>query len=267
VESGSPGWRAAASSVEAALRAGDPVLVLGEPGTGRFTLLSALHGLTHETGRTVPVEAEDIEAAPEEVAGRLLRPGPQPVLHVLRDIDRLSREAVDALVTTLANAPDAPPALAATASEAGRAGSFHQPLLAIFRASATVPPLRNRSSDLPALVAALLTDLAPHRDVRLSRDALRLVGRYSWPGNVRQLEEALACALRRRPVGCIEAQDLPAFCQSVPRSSLRPVDEIERDAIVAALREAGGNRVAAAVALGLARSTLYRKIHQYGITV
>jgi transcriptional regulator of acetoin/glycerol metabolism len=47
---------------------------------------------------------------------------------------------------------------------------------------------------------------------------------------------------------------------------LRPVDQAERDTIVAALRESAGNRVAAAAALGLARSTLYRKIAQYGIS-
>ena len=63
----------------------------------------------------------------------------------------------------------------------------------------------------------------------------------------------------------IEAADLPASCQSTPRSTLRPVDEVERDAIVAAIRDAGGNRKAAAAALGLARSTLYRKIRQYGL--
>ncbi|WP_214371062.1 sigma-54-dependent Fis family transcriptional regulator [Pseudonocardia sp. H11422] len=267
VESNCPAWRTAASTVRAAVRAGDPVLVLGEPGTGRFTLLSELYRLAHDTGRAVPVEAADVEAAPQEVAARLLRPGPRPVLHVLRDVDRLSREAVDVLVTALGSAPDAARTVAATAAEACRTDSPHHPLLAVFRASATVPPLRNRSSDLAALATALLSDLAPHRDVRLSREALRLVGRYRWPGNVRELEEALASALRRRPVGCIEAQDLPAFCQSTPRSSLRPVDEIERDAIVTALRETGGNRVAAAATLGLARSTLYRKIRQYGITV
>jgi transcriptional regulator of acetoin/glycerol metabolism len=130
-----------------------------------------------------------------------------------------------------------------------------------------VPPLRHRGADLAALAAGLLADLAPHRDVRLSQEALRLLGSYCWPGNVGQLREALAAALTRRPVGVIQVADLPAFCQSSPRSALRPVDEIERDAIVTALRGANGTRVAAAAALGLARSTLYRKIRQYGITV
>lgn len=264
---GSPAWRAAASATEAALRAAHPVLVLGEPGTGRFTLLAQTHRLVHGRGRAVAVTPDEVEAAPGDVAARMLRTGPEPVLHVLREIDRLSPLAVDVLVTALGRVPRGCPAFAATASDPTAAGAAHPSLLPLFRASATVPPLRNRGADLTDLAAELLADLAPHRDVRLSREALRLLGRYRWPGNVRQLADAIGAALARRPVGAIEARDLPAFCQSAPRSALRPVDEIERDAVVAALRDAGGNRVAAAAALGFARSTLYRKIRQYGITI
>src|SRR5690606_21561693 len=180
-------------------------------------------------------------------------------LYVLPDLDRVPAAAVD----TLAAAPGGGvPPVAATAAQPAHGG-----LLAVMRTSATVPPLRARTGDLPALARALLAELAPRRDVRLSRAALRLLGRYDWPGNVAQLRDALASALRRRPVGCIGPADLPEFCQSAPRTALRPVDRAERDAIVSALRTAGGNRVAAAAALGLARSTLYRKIRQYGITV
>ncbi|QYN39192.1 Fis family transcriptional regulator [Pseudonocardia sp. DSM 110487] len=258
-ESGSPAWRVASAAVGRALRAGSAVLVIGEPGSGRFTLLSERYRHIHETGRVVGIEAEQVEAAPMDVAAAILRPEPSPALPVLRDVDRLSGAAMDALLAALG---DDVPSIAATAAE-----PTHDALLTLFGTSATVPPLRNRSGDLPALVDALLAGLAAHRDVRLSREALRLLSRYDWPGNVRQLRDALASALRRRPVGRIEAADLPAFCQSAPRSSLRPVDQAERDAIVNALRDAGGNRVAAAAALGLARSTLYRKIRQYRITV
>jgi transcriptional regulator of acetoin/glycerol metabolism len=142
----------------------------------------------------------------------------------------------------------------------------HRSLLAVLRGCVTVPPLRHRTADLPGLARGLLDELAPHRDVRLSAEAVRLLSRYRWPGNVRELREVLAAAVARRPVGVIEVQDLPAHCQSTPRSALRPVDEIERDAIVSALRTAAGNRKAAAAALGIARSTMYRKIRQYGIT-
>jgi len=266
-ESSSPAWRAAAASVADALQAAAPVLVIGEPGTGRFTLLSALHRLTHPAGRTVAIEPEQVEAAPADVAARLRWSGPRPVLPVLRDVDRVSGEAVDALRTALADRADGPLPIAATVAEPAPTGPVHAALLAVFRTSATLPPLRHRTGDLPALVDTMLAELAPERDVRLSREALRTVGRYAWPGNVRQLKDALASALQRRPVGGIAAADLPEFCQSAPRSSLRPVDRAERDAIVGALRDAGGNRMAAAAALGLARSTLYRKIRQYGITV
>jgi sigma-54 dependent transcriptional regulator, acetoin dehydrogenase operon transcriptional activator AcoR len=258
-ESGSPAWRAASSAVAWALRAGAAVLVIGEPGSGRFTLLSELYRRNHEAGRAVGIEAEQVEAAPADVATAILRPESSSVLPVLRDVDRLPGAAVDALLDALGRRV---PFMAATA-----AAPTYDALLALFGTSATVPPLRNRSGDLPALVDDLLVELAPQRDVRLSREALRMLGRYDWPGNVRQLRDALASALRRRPVGRIEAADLPEFCQSTPRSSLRPVDQAERDAIVNALRESGGNRVAAAAALCLARSTLYRKIRQYGITI
>lgn len=258
---GSPGWRAAATTVGRAVENGEPVLVIGEPGTGRFTLLAQLYRQAHGSGRAVAIEPEQLEAAPADVAVRILRPGPPEVLPVLRDVDRLSSAAVAEFLDALGG--DAP-LVAATATESA---PVHDALLPLFHTSATVPPLRHRSHDLPGLVDALLSDLAPHREVRLSPEARRLVGRYDWPGNVRQLRDALAAALRRRPVGRIEAADLPESCQSTPRGPLRPVDLAERDAIVSALRDAGGNRMAAAGALGLARSTLYRKIRQYGITV
>jgi len=177
---------------------------------------------------------------------------------VLRDLDLWDRAVAAAAVDALDGARVR---LAATVADPALAGP-----LARFGHSVTVPPLRNRSGDLPALVAELLAELAPGRDARLSAEAMRTLARYGWPGNVRQLRDALDVALRRRPVGVLEAADLPEFCQSAPRATLRAVDLAERDAIVQALRESGNNRVAAAAALGLARSTLYRKIAQYGIT-
>lgn len=258
-ENGCPAWRAAWATADKALRADDAVLVIGEPGTGRFTLLSHAYRQARK-GRVVAVEAADVESGAEDVAR--IRCEPNPALVVLRDIDRLSEAAAARLLTVIIGGPDTRPSIAATA-----AGPADGELLTLFQTSVTVPPLRNRASDLPALAAALLAELAPQRRVGLSPEAQRLLQRYGWPGNLRQLREALEFALRRRPVGRIEVADLPAFCQSNPRVALRPVDEVERDAIVTALRDARGNRVAAAAALGLARSSLYRKIRQYGITV
>ena len=96
---------------------------------------------------------------------------------------------------------------------------------------------------------------------------MRILARQPWPGNVAQLATALRAALARRPVGEIGPEDLPAGCRCAAATrTLSPIEVAERDAIVAALRDSGGNRVRAAAALGMARSSLYRKVRAYGIT-
>lgn len=264
---GSPAWRAAWTTVADGLR-GHPcgVLVLGEPGSGRCRMLTDVDRLLHGPGRLVTMGPEEVRAAPAAVASGIRAPHTRRLL-VLRDVDRLPDDVLATLTAALdAARPRDGLRIAATASDDAVRGPAYGAFLAGFRRSATVPPLRNRSGDLPDLVTALLAELAPDREVRLSPSAVRTVAGHSWPGNVTELRDALAAALRRRPVGTIEPADLPGSCQSTPRSALRAVDQVERDAIVGALRDAGGNRKAAAAALGLARSTLYRKIRQYGIT-
>ncbi|MBW0088693.1 GAF domain-containing protein [Pseudonocardia sp. KRD-184] len=258
--SSSPAWRGAWTSAAEALRSGAPLLVVGEPGSGRRRLLTDLDRALHGAGHVVEVGPADVTAE-AAAADRVRGAGPSPLV-VLADVDRW-----DDLPPGLTAALHARRArLAATTGNGARHAAAVAEVLTGFRRSVTVPPLRNRSGDLPALVTGLLADLAPGRDARLSADALRALARHSWPGNVRELREALGEALLHRPVGMVEVGDLPASCQSAPRSTLRPVDQAERDAIVVALRESAGNRVAAAAALGVARSTLYRKIAHYGIT-
>ena len=253
--SSSPAWRAAWTEAAGALRARTPLLVVGEAGAGRRRLLADLDRALHGAGRVLEVGSGD----EGDLAERIRRCGPSPLV-VLRDLDRWDGE-VPAVALRGGGVR-----LAATATDTTRCGPAFSGLLATFGHSVTVPPLRNRSGDLPALVTSMLAELAPGRDSRLSAGGLRTLARYGWPGNLGELRKALDLALRRRPVGAVEAGDLPEFCQSAPRAALRPVDQAERDAIVQALRGSGGNRAAAAVALGLARSTLYRKITQYGIT-
>ncbi|MCO1656282.1 sigma-54-dependent Fis family transcriptional regulator [Pseudonocardia humida] len=253
----SSAWRAAWAGAVEALSAGAPLLVVGEPGSGRRRLLA-------DVDRALPGGGRVVEVGPADAAGGFAegipRSGALPLV-VLRDLDRWDTAVAAGVIGALRGAGAR---LAATVCEP--APGALAGLLTAFGHSVTVPPLRNRSGDLARLVTGLLAELAPGRDVRLSAAALRTLARYGWPGNVRELRGALDAALRRRPVGVVDAADLPEFCQSAPRSTLRPVDLVERDAIVHALRESGNNRVAAAAALGLARSTLYRKIAQYGIT-
>jgi len=263
-----PAWRTAAAEIEAALREHQALLVLGEPGTGRFTLTAELYHVLHENGRSVALDAEDMNRGPDDVLALLLESDAQPTLYIMRGLERLTQATVERLLVSLDRAPKSQSQiyLAATAAWPSHQDDPYQALLHHFDTSVTVPPLRHRGADIAELANAMVTSLAPHRDVRLSRGAVRAILRYEWPGNARQLQEALASALSRRPVGAIDVTDLPAFCHSAPRSWLSHLDEVERDAIVEALHDHDGNRLAAAAALGLARSTLYRKLKHYGIT-
>lgn len=264
-----PAWIRACGDLRQALVRGRPTLVVGEPGSGKFTLVAELFHSVYPGGRAISVDTGQlgVDGAPSDL-GSLLGDSTEPTLHIIRDIDQASTDGVerlDAYLTAVA-AVNGPVWVVATGSDSAATTDLpFRELLHHFEASITIPPLRCRTDDLPALTAALLRGIAPERKVRLSPAAQRLIARYSWPRNISQLREALVHALRRRPVGEIQESDLPGYCQTASRHALTPLEAAERDAIVAALRDMGGNRVAAAAHLGMSRSSLYRKVKTYGI--
>ncbi|MBB3086397.1 sigma-54-dependent Fis family transcriptional regulator [Geodermatophilus sabuli] len=256
----SPGWVTACEQAAAAIDRGDSVLVMGEPGTGRRTLVTELFRRAHPSGQVVADGAARTPGPPLDGAGTA-------TLVVLGDVDRLDADAVERLRGLLASVDRGRVLVAATlAEEHVGAGLPFQALLGHFDQAVTVPPLRFRGEDLPLVVARLLAELAPHRRVRLHPEASRLIARYAWPGNLPQLREALRAALAARPVGEVQPEDLPAYCRTTGGRTLTPLEAVERDTIVRALQRCGGNRVHAAAALGMARSSLYRKIRSYAIT-
>jgi len=134
-----------------------------------------------------------------------------------------------------------------------------------------VPPLRERKTDIHLLVSFFLEKFSdPQRPVRIiSEDAMRRLMAYDWPGNVRELENAIerAVALGSGPI--LHVGDLPSNLQftSVDRlpeqDEVVPLEELERRAIISALRETAGDKQAAARLLGVGKTTLYRKLKQY----
>ena len=268
-EGRTPSWRAAVDEITVALGKGETLLVMGETGTGKFTLLTELYHSVQSGGRSVTFDAADISASSYEDAEVALSVATTPTLYIIRDLDQLTTDGVERLGTFMLSAAetDFPVTIAATVSDASLESSLpFCELLPYFQTSVTVPPLRQRSADIGPLVTRFLRDLAPHRDVHITPEAMRLIARYTWPRNVRQLKEALTSTLRKKPVGTIDEKDLPGYCHTTARRTLTPLEEAERDAVIAALKEAGGNRVHAARALGLARSSLYRRLKEYGIT-
>ena len=153
-----------------------------------------------------------------------------------------------------------------------RAGQFRQDLY--FRLNVVqikLPPLRERKGDIPLLVNAFLEKFSDsERPIRsISEDAMRRIMSYDWPGNIRELENAIerAVALGSGPV--LHVGDLPSNLQYASPEKISDGDELvpleilERRAIFRALQETAGDKLAAARLLGIGKTTLYRKLKQY----
>jgi DNA-binding NtrC family response regulator len=130
------------------------------------------------------------------------------------------------------------------------------------------PPLREHLDDIPALVDCFLDRLAEAGGSRkkLSPEALELLLRHDYPGNVRELRNAVerACALGLSPT--IGPEDLPREFQKESPVGFKPLSEVEREHILHALRIAGGKRGLAAKLLGIDRNRLTRKLAKYGVS-
>jgi two-component system response regulator AtoC len=161
-----------------------------------------------------------------------------------------------------------------------QAGTFREDLYYRLRgATLQVPPLRERTGDLPAMIKAFLAEVTAGRRSRVpavSADAMRLLAAYRWPGNVRELRSEV----HRWTVFCddhVDVADLAPEIRGAVASAAIPVspppaatlDEVvaaaERAAIAAALAAHGGNLLRTAKALAIERNTLKRKLARYQI--
>jgi DNA-binding NtrC family response regulator len=158
-----------------------------------------------------------------------------------------------------------------------------------------IPPLRERRSDIALLAMHFLARMERETGVErtLSDDSLRLMAEYDWPGNVRELENAIerACALSSGPV--LHLGDMPTQLQDLrmhqeaeanvelmmadaPREGERSassgegeivsIAEMEKQAILGTIRQLKGDKLLAAKLLGIGKTTLYRKLKEYGIS-
>ena len=145
----------------------------------------------------------------------------------------------------------------------------------------SLPPLRERRSDIPILAAFFLERLAPGRGVHVSGNAMKSLLAYDWPGNVRELENCLERAVALGDQRIIEVDDLPpAIAHSEIQTQqldssefsgrateLRATDleDIERATIERVFSQVNGDKALAGKMLGISRATLYRKLKRYHI--
>jgi DNA-binding NtrC family response regulator len=136
-----------------------------------------------------------------------------------------------------------------------------------------MPPLRERRDDIDGLCAhfvALLNERFGFNK-RLGAAALDLLRQHDWPGNVRELLHIVEAAMIICDGSEIQPQDLPASLRAArpagPRGSLATLEAVERAQIELALRATNGHRGQAAKLLGISERNLYRKIHEYQVTL
>ena len=279
-----------------------PVLILGESGTGKELVARSIHFMGERRNRPfVPVDCsalvptlieselfgyvkgaftgantakqglmeaagngtlflDEIGDLPVDLQAKLLRALQEREVKPVGSTERIS-------ITTRV--------IAATNRDlemAVRNGQFRQDLF--FRLNVVqikLPPLRERKTDIPLLVNAFLEKFSdPRGEARtISEDAMVHLTAYDWPGNVRELENAIERAVALGSSSLLHVGDLPSNLQHGPAERLPQSDELvplaeqERRSIVRALREAGGDKLAAARVLGIGKTTLYRKLKQY----
>ena len=137
-----------------------------------------------------------------------------------------------------------------------------------------VPSLRDRREDILPLARLLLAEAAIRMDRKisgLSPGAADQLLRYEWPGNVRELENAMERAVALARGSRVDLRDLPEeIRQAFPipvinGETVKRLDEVERDYILAVLELGGGNQRHTAKQLGIGPATLYRKLKKWGM--
>src|SRR5262249_40542342 len=300
----SPAMQTVMSLIDRAALSDTPVLIIGESGTGKELLARALHARgprVHGPFIAVNCSAIPETLLESELFGhrrgaftdaRDDRPGLFQAAHrgtiFLDEIGDMAPALQGKLLRVLQErevhplgAPAPVPVDVRTVTATHRdlyawvaEGRFRDDLLyRINVIEVRVPPLRDRPEDLFPLVAHFLQKHGmrlgkPGRT--MSAEVMSALRRHTWPGNVRELENLIerALVLGSRNTICVE--DLPDTFRRESQRQLNPgigrrLADVERDHILGMLRALGGNKAAAARALGLNRKTLYRKLAQHRI--
>lgn len=279
-----------------------PVLLLGETGTGKELVARCIHfeGLRHEKP-FVPIDCSALSPtlveselfghvkgaftdaaqskrgliqAADEGSVFLDEIGELPVFMQAKFLRVLQEKEIRPVGST-EQIPVNVRVIAATNRDleaAVRAGTFRQDLF--FRLNVIqieLPPLREHKIDIPLLAAHFLEKFSErqHQVHTISEKALRLLMAYQWPGNIRELQNTIERAVVMSARNILKAEDLAAVPNAAPFSGilasneLLPLAEMERRAVMRALEETGGDKLAAARLLGIGKTTLYRRLKEY----
>lgn len=251
----------------------DPILIVGEPGSGKSAVALVIH---RNRRRSEPLIVFDCAASDPDAWKAIWRrctSGSAPAGILLERLSDAQPELQAYLLRSLDACVHPRPHVLATITSGsettgnGLAGVRRDLLDRIAVRVIHVPALRERGREFDDIVRDLLVELESSRGssgTTVSDEAMAILRAYRWPGNVRELRNTLARAImatRGHQLG-IEALPSEVFVTTIG-SRLHLMERLESTAILSALNLTGGNVSSAAEHLGLSRATLYRRLRSY----
>ncbi|WP_030419797.1 MULTISPECIES: sigma-54-dependent Fis family transcriptional regulator [unclassified Streptomyces] len=261
----SPDWMAALHAVARRREAPRPVVIAGEAGVGKTSLALGLPFRPGEPGPGAHVVVDTVERTLiggkrwlRGVAERL-QSGAPVIVKGIDALDPATRIALAGLLEM--SVPRGPVMLTATLRSAAEA---EETAVGLGASHVWVPPLRERTADLPALWRYFTDRSVPGVGLEPRAESLDLLTGYEWPRNLKELHNVVEGLVLAGKRGYVLPGDLPERIQGA--RALTMIERAELEAISRALREADGNRSRAAEMLGLSRATIYRKMKSYKLT-
>ncbi|HSO14585.1 MAG TPA: helix-turn-helix domain-containing protein [Arthrobacter sp.] len=261
-------WTEALDSAAAALVSGKVAAAVGEPGTGRSTLLGQAIRQAHPGSRilcaAVPAPL-DVDAWLSLWTPELSKPH---TAVIVENIDLLPAWAAQELsaraVSSRGSASGGVSAAVTWGVTAEELTAIPAPLAALVETVVPVPALRDRGPDVMPL-ARYAARQARMREVDFTPAAERALTAYGWPGNIDELFGMVQDAALRTET--IDVRHLPAALLGRSGPRLTRIEAVERDEIARCLSRPGITVAAAAAELGISRATIYRRMARLGITV
>lgn len=247
----------------------EPTVLTGEPGVGKHAVAIAwltTRGIAGDHPSALAVI--DVAASPSDALARLDRAvaaGARGV--VVLHLERVPAAGAAALALGLRRVSDTGVAVIGTCTDHDLSPHPTGAAVDWARRTVHVPSLAERPEDIAPLLEELTwRQVGGLRRQRWTAAATQVVGRSAWPGNVRGLESLVRQVVSGPEQTRVTPDHLPARLRArAARRQLTGLERIEAQAVLEALASAGGNKRAAADLLGIARSTLYRKVRALGV--